>query len=315
MKSAKELLNIDEKNTACRIEGYIKGVFDCSRARGVLIGLSGGIDSAVLSTLAVRTLGRDKVSVYYIYDKNNEEESERKARLMADWLGLKLNVLSIEARMNEKERTAPFFMGLSGLPPFMISGISGLYRLIMGETPYVSTLRKRSTEGNRFKRWIYNHTVKNLEFMFDGGAIERRKVLEEIAKKENLLILGAGNHSEEMTGWFTNGGIDNMPFSPIMGLYKIQVRQVAAYWEIPPEIQKQESSPDMLKGVNDELTLGMDYNKVDIILCGIERGLNDEDIMEYGPTKIEIKRIREMCDLSNWKRAGAEISRPAYVEL
>lgn len=305
-KSAKELLNIDEKSTACRIEGYIQGVFDSSRAGGVLIGLSGGIDSAVLSTLAVRMLGRDKVSVYYIYDKNNDKESEHKARVVAGWLGLKLNMLSIESRMNEKERRAPFFVGINGLPQFVISGISGLYCLIMGETPYVSTLRKRAAEGNRFKRWIYNHTVKNLEFMFDEGCIERRKALEEIAKMENLLILGAGNRSEEMTGWFTKGGIDNMPFSPIIGLYKNQVRQIAAYLEIPFEIQKQKSTADVLKGADDKLALGMDYDKIDIIFCGMERGLNDEDIMEYGPTKAEIGRMREMHNLSNWKRSGKE---------
>ena len=310
MKPAIELLKINEKNSICRIEGYIRGVFDYSKAKGVLIGLSGGIDSAVLSTLAARALGKDKINVYYIYDKNNEPESERKAQVMADWLGLKLNKLSIELSTDEKEHTAPFFMGLKGLPRFMISGISSLYCLVMRETPYVSTLRKRGTEGSRFKRWIYNHTVKNLEFMFDGGAIERRKVLEEIAQKRNLLILGAGNRSEEMTGWFTIGGIDNMRFSPIMGLYKNQVRQVAACLGIPPEIQTQEASPDMLKGVNDELTLGMDYDKIDIIMCGLERGLKDEEIMQYGPSKREIQRMREMCGLSDWKRSSEDISRP-----
>jgi len=311
LKSAKELLKIDEKSTICRIEGYIRGVFDYSKAKGVLIGLSGGVDSAALSTLVVRTLGKDKISVYYIYDENNDKESERKAQIMADWLGLKFNKLSIEASTNEKERNAPFFTSLKNLPQFMISGISALYCLIMGETPYVSTLRKRGTEGNWFKRWVYNHTVKNLEFMFDGGCVERRKILEEIAKKENLIILGAGNRSEEMTGWFTRGGIDNMPFSPMMGLYKNQVRQIAAYLGIPPEVQKQRSTADILKGADDKLTLGIDYDEIDIILCGLERGLKDEDIIGYGPTKTEIEKIREMCDLSNWKRAGEDISRPA----
>ncbi len=315
MKSAKDLLRVDEKCTTARIEGYIQGVFDYSKAKGILVGLSGGIDSALLSTLAVRVIGRDKVIVYYVYDRNNDEKSERCARIMADWLGLKLNKLSIESKMNEKERSAPFFMGINGLPQFVISGISGLYRIVMGEAPYVSTLRKRATEGNRFKRWIYNHTVKNIELMFDGGCVERRKALEGIAKKENLLMLGAGNHSEEMTGWFTNGGIDNMPFSPIMGLYKIQIRQIAAYLGLPSEIQKRESTPDMLKGVNDKMALGMDYDKIDIIFYGMERGLKDEEIMEYGPTKAEISRMREMHDLSNWKRSGEGVSRPVCAGL
>ncbi len=313
MKSAIDLLKIDERSTVCGIEGYIRGVFDHSGTNGVLIGLSGGIDSAILSAMAARALGKDKVIVYYVYDENNDKESERKARIVSDWLGLKLNTLSIAASTSKKERGAPFFMGLKRLPRLMISGISSLYCMVMGETPYVSTLRRRGSEGNRFKRWIYNHTARNLEFMFDGGCIERRKALEEIAKKENLIILGAGNRSEEMTGWFTIGGIDSMPFSPIMGLYKNQIRQIASYLGIPDEVRKQRPTPDMLKGVDDRLTLGIDYDKIDTILRGLERGLKDEDIMEYGPTSVEIEKVREMRDLSDWKRTGSDIGRPACV--
>lgn len=313
MKSAMEFLKIDAKSTACRIEGYIQGVFDYSKSKGVLIGLSGGIDSAVLLALTVRAIGKDRVSVYYIYDENNDQKSENMARITADWIGLKLNTMSIGTITGRKERSAPFFAGLKKLPKFMIPGISLLYRLVMGETPYLSTLRKRGSDSNKFKRWIYNHTVKNLEFMFDGGCIERRMILEEIASKENLIILGAGNRSEEMTGWFTIGGIDNMPFSPIMGLYKNQVRQIAAYLGVPPEVQKQRSTADILKGADDKLALGMDYDKIDVILCGLERGLKNEEIMEYGPAKREIEKMREMLDLSNWKRSGENISRPACV--
>ena len=40
-------------------------------------------------------------------------------------------------------------------------------------------------------------------------------------------------------------------------------------------------------------------------------GLKDEDIMQCGPSKQEIERMREMRDLSDWKRTGEDISRPA----
>ncbi len=71
----------------------------------------------------------------------------------------------------------------------------------------------------------------------------------------------------------------------------------------------------MLKGVNDKMALGMDYDKIDIIFYGMERGLKDEEIMEYGPTKAEISRMREMHDLSNWKRSGEGVSRPVCAGL
>ena len=48
----------------------------------------------------------------------------------------------------------------------------------------------------------------------------------------------------------------------------------------------------------------MDYEKADIILYGIEHKFQDEEIMQYGPTKKEIERMRKISSLSEWKRAA-----------
>ena len=85
-------------------------------------------------------------------------------------------------------------------------------------------------------------------------------------------IIGAANRSEGMTGWFVPGGADDMPFQPLMGLYKTQVRQLARHLEVPVEIIRQAPSPDMMRGVTDEVALGIAYEKLDIVLDGIDRG-------------------------------------------
>ena len=116
MKSAKELLKIDEEKTAQRIEKYIKDIVAENRVGGVLIGLSGGLDSTVLVTLAVRSLGKERVFVYFLHDRNSEKDSLDKAQFVADSFGLKLNVDSIDAVMREKEKNAAFFKFISTLP-------------------------------------------------------------------------------------------------------------------------------------------------------------------------------------------------------
>jgi NAD+ synthase len=304
MRLAKDLLEVDAGKESERIEKYIQDVVAENKADGVLIGLSGGLDSTVLTALAVRALGKEKVSVYFLQDKNSEKDSIDKARLFAERLGLSLNVGSIDAIMREKEKNASFFKFISALPPFVLPFMSNLYYAIVGETPYMTTLRKDEPVKSRFRRWLYSNIVNGLESMFDGPCAARRAVLEKIAKENNLLVIGSGNRSEDLTGWFTVDGIDNMPHSPIMGLYKTQVRQLARHLDIPPAVQKRAPSADVLKGADDALALGMSFDRIDIVLYGIENNLSDEILMEYGLTKNQITRVREIYSMSAWKRSG-----------
>ena len=115
MKSVRELLKIDAKETAERIEKHIRHIVAETKVNGILMGLSGGLDSTVLVTLAVRALGKDRACVYFLQDKNGEKDSINKARLVAEGLGLKLNVGSIDAVMREKEKNAAFFKFISCL--------------------------------------------------------------------------------------------------------------------------------------------------------------------------------------------------------
>lgn len=302
-KIAEELLKIDGKSAAESIERHIQEAVSKYNASGVLMGLSGGIDSALLATLAVRALGKERVHVYFLHDKNSEKDSLDKAHFMAEWLGLKLNVSSIGDIMREKEKKAYFFKVLSMLPSFTLPVIASLYYVVVGETPYITTLRREELKKNKFKRWIYDHIIEGLETMFDGPCAHRRVVLEKVGKEKNLLLIGAGNRSEDMTGWFTVDGIDNMPVSPIKCLYKTQVRKLAEYLQIPAAILKRAPTADVLRGATDTLALGMDFDKIDIILHGMEYNFKDQDIAEWGVTEREIERIRKIYNLSSWKRS------------
>lgn len=304
MRSAQELLSIDTKETAERIENHIRHIVAENRVNGILMGLSGGLDSTVLVTLAVRALGKNKVCVYFLHDRNGEKDSINKARLVAEELGLKLNIGSIDDVMREKEKNAAFFKFISMLPPFVLPLAASLYYIVVGETPYMTTLRKEELKKSKFRRWLYANIVNGLESMFDGPCATRRVVLEKIAKEKNLLLIGSGNRSEDLTGWFTINGVDNMPHSPIMGLLKTQVRQLAEYLKIPAVILKRAPSADVLKGADDTLALGMSFDKIDIILYGIEHNMSDDDLIEYGLTKGQTAKVRKIHNMSAWKRTG-----------
>ena len=81
------------------ISKYLAEIVDRDHSDGVILGLSGGLDLSVLSALAVRALGSEAVSVVYLYDRDSDPVIANNARLMADFLGLKLEVMDITEEM------------------------------------------------------------------------------------------------------------------------------------------------------------------------------------------------------------------------
>jgi NAD+ synthase len=277
------------------------------QATGVLIGLSGGIDSAVLATLAVKALGPESVHVSFLFDRDSERESARKAQLMADWLQIPLETLDISPNMRAEKVYQPFVMRLAPYSWLLNRTVQNAYSLLFNETPFKSTLRVGNEEftASWFQRLIFNLTIHHVERGFTKRHVYRRVVLEQKAQERNLILIGAANRSEWEIGWFVKGGIDDLPIQPLTGLYKTQVRQLAKYLELPKPIQAQVPSPDMLKGITDELSIGHLYSRVDLVLDCLDRGnLRDEDAVEAGITRVELEDVRELRRLSAWKRSS-----------
>jgi NAD+ synthase len=294
--SSTSLLTISAKHATESIEEYIQRLLKTQLAEGVLIGLSGGIDSAVLATLAVRALGKERVHVYYLYDRDSGKESQRRACLVANWLGLELKLHNIELMMRQRRIYAPLIMRIISLSGFVNRYLaSNLYRFFYGEAPFISTLRRDSFTGYKPGKSFYNCTVRYVEAAFNARHIYRREFLEKLAKEQNWLLLGAANRSEYLVGWFVKDGID---------LYKTQVRQLADYLNLPFEVQNQQPSPDMAKGITDELAIGISYTDLDIILDGFDCNLPDKKISEAGVTRSQISHVHRLNQLSAWKRAS-----------
>ncbi|KPJ74954.1 MAG: hypothetical protein AMS14_04530 [Planctomycetes bacterium DG_20] len=301
--SPESVLRLDAPRAVETIEAHIREVRTPAYPGGILLGLSGGLDSALLSTLVVRALGKDLLHVCFLRERHNETDSLRKARLMADWLGLELEVEDIADAIRERGLYAPLMMRLIGLSRFVNRAVMPkIHHLLVGETPFMTTLRQEKFAGEPVRRFLYDVTAGRIERAFNGRQIYRRERLNQKAKERAALVLGAGNRSEVLTGWFVKDGVDDFPFSPIAGLYKTQVCQLAHYLGLPPEIIDQAPSPDMMRGMTDEVALGVDYDRIDLVFDATERGLPDEELLAAGLTQRQIDLVREMNRRSAWKR-------------
>lgn len=304
MITASALLRIDEERTVAAVAEYLHSLCAQHGVRGVLAGLSGGIDSALLVALAVGVLGERAVHTMYLYDRDSECGLGCNARRVADWLGIELKTESIEPGKGKGGISTSWGVRITRLSPFVNRFIYRVYRVIAGETPFVSSLRAGDGEARDCgpRSAVLRGVNRYAEEVFYARHRYRREVLESQANTQNWLLLGAANRSEWEIGWFVKDGVDDLPYQPLAGLYKTQVRQLANYLGIPFEIRQQEPSPDMMRGISDEYALGVSYSTIDLGLDYLAGGLSREEVGTAGVTEEELQQVREMKELSSWKR-------------
>jgi NAD+ synthase len=297
-------LEIDANSTVQILKKSIRSAAEDHGAKGILAGLSGGIDSTVLICLAVRALGPENVHICYLFDRHSDKDSRDRAELAARWLGLKLEVEDITRAMeNRGVYTSPVMSG-SGQPQWLNRLVQNLYCRLFGETPFMSSLRLGSgtTSFSLLKRQVYDLAIRPIVNGFDARHIYRRTRLEQKAMENGWLLLGGANRSEMLVGWFVKGGIDDLPIQPLSGLYKSQVRQLAAFLGVPEKIRQCAPSPDMRNGITDEFGMGISYRTLDVIFDLLARDLPDQTILACGIAYRDLALVRELHRLSAWKR-------------
>jgi NAD+ synthase len=306
------MLEIDIEQALDRLNLYLQHLIQNRSKDGILLGLSGGIDSSVLAMITVEALGRQSVHLSYLYDQHSSPEQYHSAMMMSQLLGIEMKVRSIEAAMQELRVYSPFGMKITSFSGSFNRLLHRAYHGIFNETPFLSSLKMGHDEalGNSTERFDFRRIIRQSEIGMNMRHIYRRKVLEEQAHTQGWLLIGAANRTESQVGWFVKNGIDDLTIQPIKGLYKTQVRQLANHLHLPPGIITQLPSPDMVKGITDEFALGMSYTKIDLALDYLEGGLTMKEIVQAGCSEEDIHQVRELKQLSSWKRVTPDTDLP-----
>ena len=257
-KGLMERMTIDcEKVTNIIIDFIRKKVAD-EKKNGVVLGLSGGLDSAAVAFLARRAIeDPSKVHALYLPDRESERKFENCAQEVVQRLGLIFEKIAITEEAKKQGAYKTFIIKItSAFPPLnrFIFWISNklIYPLFFKETSFVVTLKKEGSAKNFLTRLIYRVIASAAEESFNVRHRIRRKTLEEYAQSHNLLLIGCANRSESFVGWFVKDGVDDLPTETILDLYKNQVCQLARYLGVSEEIIREAPSPDILKRIRDE---------------------------------------------------------------
>ncbi len=235
------------------IMDFIRSKVEDSGCRGVVVGLSGGIDSALVTKLCVDAIGPDNVLNIFLPSPSTPEDDRKDVKMLALQFGTELTTIEI----------APVLESYSKIMP---------------------SVERRELAGNLMAR-------------------TRMSVLYHYARMMDLLVMGTGNKSELLMGYFTKFGDGGADFLPIGDLYKTEVRELARKVGILPRVIDKTPSAGLWPGQTDEGEMGISYKELDRILLGIELLLDDEVISSRTGLDLDLVRsVRSKHLASTHKR-------------
>ncbi len=100
----------------------------------------------------------------------------------------------------------------------------------------------------------------------------RMTTLYQVAQSRNLLVAGASNKSEYMTGYFTKHGDSGVDVLPLVDYYKHEIYEMGRFLNLPNNILKKPPSAGLFKGQTDEDEIGLSYDEIDSGLSDLENG-------------------------------------------
>jgi len=301
-----DVLRLDPEAEIARVVAAIRHqVPQVLKRHGVVLGLSGGIDSSVCAALCVRALGPSRVLGLFMPDRESAGESLVLGRRLAAGLGMETALEEIgpilEASGCYRRRNAAIRMvvpeyGDGWKEKLVIASATSAYA--------ISHLVVESPDGNRRKVRMTRESYLGIVAAMNFKQRTRKMMEYYHADRLTYAVVGTPNRLEYDQGFFVKGGDGAADLKPIAHLYKSQVYQLAEHLEIPEEIRRRPPTTDTysLAQSQEEFYFTLPYRQMDLCLYGRDHGLPPEAIAEgAGLTTEQVKRA--YLDIESKRRA------------
>jgi NAD+ synthase len=276
-------LAIDAEREVARARASLSSYLARTKRRGVVVALSGGIDSSVVAALCTTALGKERVFGLHMPEQESSADTLRLSRLLADSLSIDstledltevLEAAGCYRRRDDAIRLVcpeygPGYRSKIVLPSVVDSDTFRLYSIVV--------LAPDGTRRSyRLTPEAYLGIVAATNFKQRA-----RKMLEYYhADRLNYAVAGTPNRLEYDQGFFVKLGDGSADVKPIAHLYKSQVYALAAYLGVPEEIRSRPSTTDTysLPQSQEEFYFSLPYDRMDLCLLGKNTGAAVEEV-------------------------------------
>jgi NAD+ synthase len=287
------LMRIDAGAVSRSLEEFIRENVRKLEREGVILGLSGGIDSAVAAALCARAVGPQRTLALVMPDRDSARNHVRDALDYARELGIEARLIDITPSLRKLGLYRLFFLHKLPIPKKVKESLAhkahAYFEGRTGRTPFAAALRGiRDAE--------FDSYLKRSTAYYRAKHRLRMVLLYLHAEVGNRLVVGAANKTESLIGFFVKHGCDQAAdVMPLLGLFKTQVRQLARHLGIPPRIIEKAPSPDIVPGITDEQAIGMPYERLDLILLALERKWDIPEIaLTLGIPEGEVRQVSDL---------------------
>jgi NAD+ synthase len=313
-----EELSRDIESQASNIKGFIRSQMLSFKKKGVLLGVSGGIDSAVALTLCVQEFGSENVYGLLLPEKESAPSSRILGAEICESLGVSYKDFNISPILEsldiyeKKERIikrtcseydARIHKTSLILPDFFNQGLLNV--------PYLRLIKDGKTVAKyRLKASDY------LELIGLQGVKQRSRMVIQYmyAEKMNYLVCGTTNKTELVLGQFVKYGDGGVDLEPLADCYKTQIYALGKYLGINEEIMKRPPSADTWSHytTDEEFYWRMPMHIIDQLLYSQEKHLPLEMIEKNtGLSRDKIvkaqRHLNKIKTTTEYVRAGPPI--------
>jgi len=314
---SRQSLHLDAPVVAGRIAEAIRvQTLGTLARRGVVVGISGGIDSSVVAALSARALGADRVLGLVMPERNSSDDSMRLGRLLADALGIGTLTEDITPMLEAAGCYARQARAIRRVFPEYTEG----WRFKIRLPPILSAARLNvpfvvvdTADGTR----EYRLTAEaSRELVAATNFKQRIRAMLEYYHADRLhyAVAGTPNRLEYDQGFFVKQGDGAADLKPIAHLYKTQVYQLAEVLGVPEEIRQRTPTTGTysLPQTQEEFFFSLPHAEMDLCLYARNHGAAAADVaVALGLTVEQVERV--FRDIDQKRRSTRYLHREALL--
>jgi len=302
-----DLLRVNAEQVTEEIGAFIEATIGRMRKRGVVLGLSGGVDSTVCAALCARALGPDRVLGLLMPERESSDETLDLGRLAGESAGIATIVEDITGVLDAAGCYTRRDEAIRSLIPEYAAGwrCKVLLPSVVESDQYrIFTVIAQAPDGTQRRARVspaaYHEMISATNFKQ-----RTRKMMEYYhADRCNYAVIGTPNRLEYDQGFFVKNGDGSADLKPIAHLYKTQVYQLAEYLGVPETIRTRPPTTDTysLPQTQEEFYFSLPYDKMDLCLYARNNGIDAADVAQaLGLNEQQIERV--FRDIDSKRRA------------